>query len=241
MNKPYDGTKNRKGILNAPPPESPSSLGDWTLLLVQASSAIALVASAEIFILSKYLSFMQYTTSYVSLVESVVPVPVLIHAVLSTLAITVKGIVPIHQAWCEIQSNRDMNNSGNVGDIVLPETVEVIRPIPVNTRDPQVLSSVRLVNVNGVKVVEEELLEFMSKVNTKGHARGRWIDPPYKFTTGTLCDRGMYDAFMSYLEMTKAVTGRTERYAGKLVKSARQMLSEYEARGRTPLSAGGDI
>ena len=147
------------------------------------------------------------------------------------------------QAQIETLLNRDLNGSGLVGDVVIPEQpkrqalppVERVRLIPAHVASSAVVmpsdvrsldETARVVAVPPVRTVddvnEQDLIEFVNGLPMRGHARRGWLG--FKFVSGREVDADYHAMLIKPLEKCGAIVERGERKAGKVVMSSDDII-----------------
>lgn len=136
-----------------------------------------------------------------------------------TIATAQAARITYARAQAEIESltGRDLNKSGAVGDVVMPEpqVQEVVRVIPFRT-------AAQLKQIEGLPA--DDVREFINGLASRGLVRSGWIG--YKFQSGRECTREFYDATMNLLTRIGAVEGRGRGSDGRMTRDAVEIIAE---------------
>lgn len=120
------------------------------------------------------------------------------------------------EAGLEKLLDRDLNDSGQTGDVVTPP--------------PEIRTETRIVPVAAhVKTTEgypsQDLREFIERIYSVGMSRRMWNG--YVFKSGRPCTREVYTGMIAILvEKARAVEGRGQGTDGHFVKDKDQVLGE---------------
>lgn len=144
------------------------------------------------------------------------------------IARNVRGISAIVQARAELVTQRDLNQSGAIGDVIAlePEVKEVVRLVPTNQRQRVIQSP------SGVEIPIEDFVEFVRQLETRGIQRSKWISESkskpfsYKFQSGREMTRELYDACCEVLEKrARVLHARGQGTSGTLTATPTEILN----------------
>lgn len=122
------------------------------------------------------------------------------------------------QAEIERITGADLNESGAVGDVVIPEppVKEVVRVVPVRT-------SAQIKQIEGLNA--QDLYEFVEQLPVRGMTRAAWVGA-YTFESGRSCTREFYNAALEIIGRIGAIEGRGRGSDGRLTMTPDQINAQ---------------
>jgi len=119
-------------------------------------------------------------------------------------------------AELEKLTGRDLDRSGVVGDVVMPEppVKEVVRVVPLRT-------AAQIKQIEGLNA--QDLYEFVEQLSVRGLTRAAFVGT-YTFESGRECTREFYNAAMEMLSRIGAIEGRGRGSDGRLTMTTDEIL-----------------